>query len=210
MRLADARWPEQQYVLLTFQEGERRQLAQLAFVDRRLEGEVELVQALVVGEVRPLRLQPDVPGVLGLTLGFKRLFEEVEIRQVLRGSLFRDGLIAVGQMREAQPQHMVQQAFRLKRHGPPPHRTRYRSTADAAPLRGWRSAARHRDPGPVQPVRSPPGQSGYGSGAEGRRSATVRRPSRPCLWLFYVRRSDPAGRRRGSCRRRAVRPPLRF
>jgi hypothetical protein len=36
--------------------------------------------------------------VLGLTLGFKRLFEEVEIRQVLRGSLFRDGLIAVGQM----------------------------------------------------------------------------------------------------------------
>jgi hypothetical protein len=49
MRLADARWPEQQYDLLTFQEGERRQLAQLAFVDRRLEGEVELVQALVRG-----------------------------------------------------------------------------------------------------------------------------------------------------------------
>src|SRR5260370_39890887 len=103
MRLADARWPEQQYVLLTFQEGERRQLAQLAFVDRRLEGEVELVQALVVGEERALRLQPDVRGVLGLTLGFKRLFEEVEIRQGLRRSLFPAGPIAVWEVRGAPP-----------------------------------------------------------------------------------------------------------
>jgi len=48
-------------------------------------------------------------------------------RQVLRGSLFGDHLEAVGQMRQAQPQHMVQQAFRLKRHGPPSYRTRCRS-----------------------------------------------------------------------------------
>ncbi|MCU1248223.1 MAG: ISAca2, transposase istB [Edaphobacter sp.] len=42
-----------------------------------------------------------VAGVLGLALGFERLFEEVQIRQVLRRSLFGDGLIAVGQMRQA-------------------------------------------------------------------------------------------------------------
>ena len=80
MRLADAGRAEQQNVLLAFQEGQTGQLVQLAFVDRGLEGEVELVQALVIGEVCPLRLQADVAAVLGLALGLERLLEEVQIR----------------------------------------------------------------------------------------------------------------------------------
>lgn len=114
MGFADAGWAEQQDVLLAFEDGEPSQLAQLAFVYRRLEVEVELVQSLVVGEVRPLGLQAHVAAMLGLALGFERLFEEVQIRQVLGGGFFGDGLEAVGQMRQAQPQHVVQQAFRLR------------------------------------------------------------------------------------------------
>lgn len=59
------------------------------------EGEIELVQSLVVGEVRPLGLQAYVASVLGLALGLERRFEEVETGQVLRRSLFGYGLEAV-------------------------------------------------------------------------------------------------------------------
>jgi hypothetical protein len=48
--------------------------------------------------VRPLCSQPHVAGMLGLALGFQCLFEEVQIRQVLGGCLFRQSLITVGQV----------------------------------------------------------------------------------------------------------------
>jgi hypothetical protein len=64
------------------------------------------------------RREKYVARVLGLVLGFEHLFEEVEIRQILGGSFFRDRFVAVGQVRKAQPLHVVEQAFRLQRHGP--------------------------------------------------------------------------------------------
>ncbi len=81
---AHTRRTEQQHVLLAFEEGQAGQLAQLAFVDRGLEGEVELVQALVIRKVRPLGFQAHIPRVFSLALGFEHLFEEGEIRQIFR------------------------------------------------------------------------------------------------------------------------------
>lgn len=54
MRLAHAERTKQKNVFLAFQESEAGQFTQLAFVDRKLEGEVGLVHALVIGEERPL------------------------------------------------------------------------------------------------------------------------------------------------------------
>ena len=151
VRLTDARRSEQEHVLLAFQERERGEFAQLAFIHRGLEGEGELIQALVVGEVCPLGLEPHVPAMLGLALSLERLFEEVEIRQVLGGGLLGDGFEAVGQVRQAEHEHMVEQAFRLNRHGRPPHRTRCRSTAAGTRPQVRRSGARPQDRASARP-----------------------------------------------------------
>jgi hypothetical protein len=94
--LADAGRSEQQHVLLAFEEGQPGQLVQLAFRRPRAGRRSRLVQALVVGKVRPLRLQAHVAAVRGLALGLACLFAEVQIRQVPGRGRFCDGLIAVG------------------------------------------------------------------------------------------------------------------
>ena len=103
MCLAYSGRAEEQYVLLALQKSQSCQLAQLAFVDRGLEVEIELIQPLVVREVRPLSLQAHVAGVLGLALGIQNLFKEIEIGQVLGCGFLSQRLEACGQVREPQP-----------------------------------------------------------------------------------------------------------
>lgn len=91
-------------------------------------------------EVRPLGLEAHVPRVLGLALGFQHLFKKVQKGLVFGGGFLGDGLLAVKQIRELQPQHMVKKARRLQRHKPPPRR----SLVAATRLLKWDDAGRRR------------------------------------------------------------------
>ena len=96
MGLPHPRRSEQQHVLLAFEESQASQFPQLAFVHRRLEGEVELIQSFLIGKVSPLGFQPHVPGMLGLTLRLQRLLEKLKVGEVLHGCLFGKCFVAVG------------------------------------------------------------------------------------------------------------------
>src|SRR3982750_3251250 len=123
MRFPDSGRSEQNDVLLVFEKAQAGQFPNLALVNRRLKGEVKLIQPLLEGKVRPQRLEPDVALELGLTFRFEHIFQKLQIRLLLVRRRVRQLLVTGRQMKQAQALHQRQQALRLSRHGSPP-RTR--------------------------------------------------------------------------------------
>ena len=86
MRLADARWAEEEDIRRLADEGQRGQVADLTLVDRRLEAELKLVERALKRQVG----QPGARAQVALTAGGGLLFAIG-----LGLSLYRDRLLAL-------------------------------------------------------------------------------------------------------------------
>lgn len=82
MGLADAGWTEKEHVLSMGDEAQARQIAQLAFIDRRLKSEVKLVERLEERQVRPAQLALDLALEAGRDLDLSQLVEILQGRPV--------------------------------------------------------------------------------------------------------------------------------
>src|SRR6185369_16989528 len=60
MRFADTRWSQENYIAALVNEAQRAEFTDLALIDRRLEGEVELIEVLQVRQVCQLQTRPQI------------------------------------------------------------------------------------------------------------------------------------------------------
>lgn len=80
MRLAHTRRPKEDEILLVLHKAKGGQITDPAFVDRRLESEVELVQRLAERQMRQACPCLDEPVVLGRQFFSQKLVQKLQIR----------------------------------------------------------------------------------------------------------------------------------
>jgi len=102
MGFPDARRPQQQHILAVRDEADGGQVADLRLVDRRLAGEVELVERFDERKTRAANMGGDGLLLAGGELGLKQAVEERGITPVLGGGLLCQCIQAVGRREELQ------------------------------------------------------------------------------------------------------------
>ena len=130
-----------------------RQLADEPLIDRRLEFEIEVVERLHRREVRDLQPHRDARALFGLDLLAEHAIEKVEIRRLGPGGVVEHGIEPLGDVAEAEPGELLDDAgMDDDAHWPPPatmaaysarSRPSTASGAGAAP-RSRRAGRRHR------------------------------------------------------------------
>ena len=90
--LPHAGWAEQDDIVRALHEAEARQLAEHLAIDRRLEVEVELLEALQPGEARQLQPALDAALVPAPPFGFERVGEKPLVVDIALGRLLTDAV----------------------------------------------------------------------------------------------------------------------
>jgi hypothetical protein len=108
--LADPGWAEEADVGFLFDEAEGGQVADLAGVQVGLEGEVEGVQALVVGQAGQLQGVAEAAALADADLFLEDQVEEVEVAHRLPFGPVDQAVQALGQVGQAEPFGVVADA----------------------------------------------------------------------------------------------------
>ncbi len=123
MRLADAWRPKQQHVVPVGEVASGFQLADERPIDRRLQGEVEVLQAALQGEVGDLGPHLHALLVLGCDLFAQHAVEEVQVAALLLGRVLEQGLQPVAGGDELEPRQVAGDPLELRalgHHDAPP------------------------------------------------------------------------------------------